>query len=1028
MAAEYLKPVITKEDVEFFLRGSRQLYPLTFASPDERTIFEGTQVENFEGLSEADFKNRLFRATKTTNISDAIKRLISWGRFYTENPSYTPEDILSTPEKGVELPTQPASDMPADLASKVEAYDTSQAKEVTSTAEENVSRAIAEKQKIQQAKTAKEGVHTETPTVESKSPTPGVPSVQKESTVAPLASDQKATAQVTLSAIDEKAPQAIYLKYEGKVKDEKISPEELKKLEILANDAHKNPREFEAKIKKQMLESLPPEIRKEMPPKEYNEFANLLAADFTQKMLLLDPSNPDFYKSKIDPVAEAFQSLANPNREDFKNIVPDEGTRIAISAIAQEGVLNLAADADIAGVFLANALGGDINLVRRFYSSEAQTRLSVTKNEKEADIVFSPRTAKDYFIQQARMVSTFQRIVDPKLVEKVGREKINELANTIIFVKAGEAMASGTKSEFVELLNRPGYKLITDFRAISEVNSTVKRWAEDNMPMFNISPTGVISQVSDIAMASLQEGRLVMPVFSTGVPYLNSSVTVVRESGFAIEFAGQIGTKSFSYILGAQKVAATTEVAATTTAAAVAKSGTGILAKTAAKVAATRAAIGTAVAGVSTKLGGALAVAAGILTGGWGLVLAIGSAIFRPVVRFIRKRPWLLILPVATVTVAVAPATVAPIVLIGGTLVVLGGFALSYGIGFFAPVIISLLIVLVGIPIVTILTVLIINSGAYVVPPAGTGTGSPEPENEFVSVVKTPNPSGPFENDQEITVQYTVVITAKKSELTQISFSDECSVYSEEPKTCPPLKNIISGGAPVNSIQENVPASIAPGVPYTITFIMVFPAGDYNDSAILNSFTINATVEGKTTTETGSATIIIGEPPLDCFEIDNNFPARYKDMVYKAFAHLKQDHPNFLIKVCLAAKHLKVTYFNTSDAGAWGKFYDNTLALGFGGLGKESDAILILTHEAAHALSYFASNYLTQFVNYPGINWDYEICTYDNTFGSPEESFAETLGLFASENYISDCIKAPGNFQKFYPDYYKFAKEVIFEQ
>lgn len=170
-----------------------------------------------------------------------------------------------------------------------------------------------------------------------------------------------------------------------------------------------------------------------------------------------------------------------------------------------------------------------------------------------------------------------------------------------------------------------------------------------------------------------------------------------------------------------------------------------------------------------------------------------------------------------------------------------------------APIIVTLLVF----PVVVALILFIINSGAYVVPPAPLFEGSGTITSPYIDVIKTPNPGGPFQNsDLPLTVDYSVSIKAKKGTLSNVQIDYSCNVVKKSSSTqCP---------EPDPAIPTNVD-SVSPAQAFTFSYKQTYDALNFQDSFVTDVITVTAdVVEQSGTQAAGSATIKIGEPPEDC--------------------------------------------------------------------------------------------------------------------------------------------------------------------
>lgn len=188
---------------------------------------------------------------------------------------------------------------------------------------------------------------------------------------------------------------------------------------------------------------------------------------------------------------------------------------------------------------------------------------------------------------------------------------------------------------------------------------------------------------------------------------------------------------------------------------------------------------------------------------------------------------------------------------IGGAGLAIGLLLKRFGKGFFSVAIKPFLIFFLIAPVVIVIVLFIINSGAYIVPPTGSTVNSVNP---YIDVKKTATPTGPFENtDLPLVVTYNVIISAKKGPLTNLSLRDTCQAITRN-------GNI---DCPTNT-PSDIPDQISPSVPYSYSYDVDYPDGQYEDSLIINTLTVTAdTTDGIKDTIT-SASIKVGDPPDSC--------------------------------------------------------------------------------------------------------------------------------------------------------------------
>ncbi|WKZ25358.1 MAG: hypothetical protein QY322_03120 [bacterium] len=356
----------------------------------------------------------------------------------------------------------------------------------------------------------------------------------------------------------------------------------------------------------------------------------------------------------------------------------------------------------------------------------------------------------------------------------------------------------------------------------------------------------------------------------------------------------------------------------------------------------------------------------------------------------------------------VAGATVGFGTLATGAFGILGFIGRSVGIAIATPVIVTLLVL----PPLVAFIMLVINNSAYVIPPAPPSLS--QSSNPYISVIKTVEPSGPFENsDLPLTIKYTVTITAKRNTLTNISFKDTCKIVQE------------ASTPPCTTSSFVVPDAISVASPYVITY-----ENTYNvfttDALVVNTFEVTATAgEGGEQTTSGAASIRIGNPPNQCFNIvENGFSADQYSYILGAISTLQGEYNGYASKICasLGGKSVDIRYAG-NDPNYWGWWEDGYVRLYSRGVANQRDTNYILFHELAHVLATNDDSWYNQYISYPGItNEPHPYCFYDyitKTGAWPySERFAEAAAFYADDR----C----GNFRQRNPAHYKFMNDVLF--
>lgn len=163
-----------------------------------------------------------------------------------------------------------------------------------------------------------------------------------------------------------------------------------------------------------------------------------------------------------------------------------------------------------------------------------------------------------------------------------------------------------------------------------------------------------------------------------------------------------------------------------------------------------------------------------------------------------------------------------------------------------------LVIALISVPILIVIIIFIINSGAYIVPPRPPRfTGIVE--SPHIGVEKTATPdcldrSGCPNLPGSIT--YNIKVTAKKGSLTNIKFENSYQVLGE------------GSGSPFPDIPDlDTPETISPMEPYIFSYTLSF-GEELDDSIIIDTLKVTADApEQSGAVASDVASVIIGDPP-----------------------------------------------------------------------------------------------------------------------------------------------------------------------
>jgi hypothetical protein len=465
-------------------------------------------------------------------------------------------------------------------------------------------------------------------------------------------------------------------------------------------------------------------------------------------------------------------------------------------------------------------------------------------------------------------------------------------------------------------------------------------------------------------------------------------------------------------------------------------------------------AVGAAVLKTAAAIGAKTGISAllGAATGGVSLAiqaaLMLGSKLLLPIKKLVSSvlsfitgekdlRKQIAVLGGATAIAFLAagqivPATVAGAVSLGSAASIAGGGSVVTGIAgaisaaifgllgiVTASLLVPLLIAFVIIPLFFVITVYIINTGAYVVPYGGFTSTFPSPrENPYIGVEKTADPARIENPPPTRIVTYTITVTARQGSLTNISFEYDCRVMGTSGDDCPDISPPI----------PEPPSIITPTESFTFSYQATYDAS-HSDSIVVDTFAVSADVEG-TTRQTGttSANLIIGNPPTGCMVVSDaaqTWPAEYRTVLEEAIIRLASEQPVFTSRVCLDGE-IPLCY-DPDSVTYWGWHVhrrDCDILFSGGGFRRANDAIYILTHEVSHHLQRVMPELQRQYEN-SGALRELPICSYVAT-STPGEGFAENNALYVE--YPSYWRSMCGNttYPERYPIHYNFADTVVF--
>lgn len=340
-----------------------------------------------------------------------------------------------------------------------------------------------------------------------------------------------------------------------------------------------------------------------------------------------------------------------------------------------------------------------------------------------------------------------------------------------------------------------------------------------------------------------------------------------------------------------------------------------------------------------------------------------------------------------------------------------GRFFSSIGSFLVGSIAMPVLIALLVFPVIVALILFIINSGAYIVPPTTTSMLS---SNPYIAVEKVATPAGPFDNSNlPLKISYKITVTAKKGILTNIAFEDDCLVINKTGTT-----------SCQTSLPSEIPESISPSIPYTFTYESDYSGNAYRDSIVIDTFTVNADVEGEGAQESsGSVSVTIGQPPTGCLEIDPaGWPAEYYANIVYARSVLISKYSGYVSKVCSSYPTLSLRYNPVGSASYWGWNHGSYIDFFSLGVKNQSDALYTLAHELGHSFAWGnnTAQFYQLYLETPRINSESPYCFYSATQNwNDGESLPEAIALQVIE---PRC----GSVKTNWPIHYQFLMKYVF--
>ncbi|HBL52192.1 MAG: hypothetical protein UT38_C0003G0023 [Microgenomates group bacterium GW2011_GWA2_39_19] len=284
------------------------------------------------------------------------------------------------------------------------------------------------------------------------------------------------------------------------------------------------------------------------------------------------------------------------------------------------------------------------------------------------------------------------------------------------------------------------------------------------------------------------------------------------------------------------------------------------------------------------------------------------------------------------------------------------------------------------------------------------------PDSKYISVTKTADPSV-FPGEPPLQVKYTVAITAKEGNLTNIQVSEKFTSFTSKGNP-----SITSPTLPA------IPSTLEEGKTHTITFAINL-GKEFKDSVVTNTITVTADVESGPVKEstTRSVSVIIGNPPTFCFTFTGNWTEGDKGMIMESIGKISKStaYSSFL---CSGGP---VFIQRGGDMDYGGEVTDgNTITMYNRAFRNKPSLFYTFAHETGHVYGHRNGTSYNAF----------SISTHDEPFlptytlkQTLDEDFAETIAVYIVRKEVPNLSGVDIiNMEAKWPKHYNFAKTNIF--
>jgi len=646
-------------------------------------------------------------------------------------------------------------------------------------------------------------------------------------------------------------PKELYIEVNPeKIPAVSLNEQEQKSWKALVAAAQKDPATTVEQLSLEIFKNLSPEIKNQLTQEQIKVLSYIAALDATTK--LIDSQGKIDVATPVRPLGEgaALTALVNPNNPNLIRLIPDKITRIEIIKFSQDRLNTI----DTSNGFLRSVLSGVLgpNIPQVLYPSYLPGQFEITPNESGNSINLQ-EFYSSAFLEEERRPETEEQ---PNYESELAQRGFDELMGVVDFKKV--VTQTGVAESVTAAITPLAGGAPVGFEIAAFQNSLTTA----GIPIFS---TGALSSFSRLSATAIA------PVKNAFSNLLIKRVLFEKSLGplTIMAFRLEKGLSSFGGIFfGIKKAEGSTGLVLFGEVSKEFDKIPGAVALLRGRPIPLPRIVSKALSGVSSLLSkvvggltkifaflGSLAapvVAAILFVGGW-----IVEKLFSGIINWYKKHEEDIKLGLAALaSAALARALARGLFRLGRR--VTRSLAVKIGV----PLLVAILVF----PIFVAFILLIINSGAYLVPPQELVSPGVI-VSLYIDVSKVASPGGPFENDQltppkgPLVIEYTIYVRAKKGTLTNLRFNDKCEVIRNQGAKipgCPTADKEIPSSAP--------DATVSPaGNPYVIKYSRKFESSDFIDSLVIDTFTVTADVpEKENEIAAQSASIKIGKPPEDC--------------------------------------------------------------------------------------------------------------------------------------------------------------------